>query len=133
MTRKKADVKGLQEYIARTYHRGTVFLTGGLVGFNGWYPEFDMGKAGHYPLESLPRIDDRILVSRGEPVFLFFYFHNYFLTPSSKYPIVPIPVRETHQAVLPAAGAVMDTVGGVVSNPEGGGISPVITWLTVLT
>jgi 4-amino-4-deoxy-L-arabinose transferase-like glycosyltransferase len=89
-TRKKADVNGLQEYIAATYHRGTVFLTGGLVGFNGWYPGFDLGKARHYPLETLPRIDDRVFLSQGEPVFLFFYYHNYFLTPSSKYPIIPI-------------------------------------------
>lgn len=93
--RRKADVNGIRDYIAGTYHRGTVFFTGGLVGFGGWYPEFELGKSPHCSLEALPLVDDRRLLSEGEPVFLFFTFHEYFLTPFSKYPIVPIPGDKT--------------------------------------
>lgn len=92
-TLKKADVKRVQEYVAQSYRKGMVVVADGLTEFLEYRPAFLLEGIPNFRLETLMQADDTALLSReyGEPIFILFYYHNYFLTPYSKYPIVPVP------------------------------------------
>ena len=109
---KKSDWRGLIAYLESTMQTNHVLILHGLVPLGAWDPtcygfgRYQKGRSydqkwwmraqakrsctGISTLQ-IPGLAKAMTASSEEPVLVLFYYHEYFLTPYSSYPIIPIP------------------------------------------
>jgi hypothetical protein len=94
---KKTDWRGLGEYLESSTKPNQVLILHGLVPLGGWdptsygFPRYVKRNHLCLPTLEIPGSADSMAISNAEPIFVLFYYHEYFLTPHSYYPIIPIP------------------------------------------
>jgi hypothetical protein len=99
-TQKKTDWRGLAQYLEQQTDGKHLLLSDTFVKHpnfpkRAWEPNFYVferyynGRATGIVLHILPIQTKEFLVSKLQPVLIFFEWHAYFLTPYSPYPIIP--------------------------------------------
>lgn len=95
--RINSDWKNLSAHLEKNYDDRHVLVFAGLMPIGNWeptfygFPRYYRGKSPLLGLNSVPQAAPDVLRLTQQPIFILFYYKNYFITSSSKYPIMPIP------------------------------------------
>lgn len=94
-TRIKADWRAMSNYLNNHSNPKQVFIFKSLKPygrptFNGFFRYYKYGNE-LISMAQLPFLSDDTLMSNKEPVIILFQFREYYLTPDSVYPILPLP------------------------------------------
>lgn len=92
---KKPDWRGLAAYLSEAFQEDEVLVFDALSPYGKWeptfygFPRYYSGKSIRVSVGDIPFLADKMAHLSAEPVFILFQRREYFLTPDSKYPIMP--------------------------------------------
>jgi len=95
--RINTDWKGLTAYLAKEYSDNFILVFDGLHPYETWeptfygFPRYYVDNAVRINLASFPYNAQKLISIQNKPVFVLFYYRDYFITSRSKYPIMPRP------------------------------------------
>jgi 4-amino-4-deoxy-L-arabinose transferase-like glycosyltransferase len=94
---KKTDWRGVGRLLSTSFGTGQLIIFDGLSPYGKWEPDFREltryydGVSEHLSISGLTSRSYKFTHRTQEPVFVIFHWRNYWMTPESRYPIVPDP------------------------------------------
>lgn len=95
-TRKKEDWRGVSQYLTESFDSNHLLIFDALSLYGSWeptfygFPRYYRGNSHLISMAKLPLIANQLKNISLEPVVVLFQWRKIFLTPQSKYPIMPV-------------------------------------------
>jgi len=96
--RKKTDWRGVSNYLSTSFNSEYVLIFDALTPYGEWeptffgFPRYYKGQSPLISMAQLPYLSSEATDLTYEPVVVLFQWREYYLTPYSRYPIIPLPI-----------------------------------------